>query len=354
MDTRLIDKIVNAVLYEGYILYPYRPAVKNRQRWTFGGVFPESYSVANHGAEPCAAQTQVLIEGGADAILSVRIRFLHLTDRIIGAIDPPLDRWPNCGEPSFNAVEAVRVASKQYQSWQEAAEREVTVPGIKLMDLLKQPTVQDFEFPGGREAQPLAEADGKVVGVLVRLRQSIRGQVELSAQELPAGLFKLTCRVANRTAMGNPQASDRRRAQMYSMASTHVILNLQGAEFISAIDPPEPWKTFASQCHNSGCFPVLVGTAPQRDTVLCSPIILYDYPQIAPESPGDLFDGGEIDEILTLRILTLSDEEKQAVANVDERARAMLERTHTLESADLALMHGVMRNVAPVHEGGGR
>jgi hypothetical protein len=352
MDTQLIDKIVNAVLYEGYILYPYRPSVKNRQRWTFGGVFPESYSTANHGAEPFAAQTQVLIEGSAEAILNVQIRFLHLTDRIVGSIDPPLAEWPKTGEASFKSVEFLHVASQQYQSWQEAAEREVVAPGIKLSDLLKRSRMQDFEFSGGREVQPLAETDGRIAGVLVRLQQSICGQIELSAEELSTGLFKLTCRTTNRTILENPQTCDRSNAQMHSMASTHAILNLEGAEFISSIDPPEKWKAFAGQCNNIGCFPVLVGAAPRRDTMLCSPIILYDYPQIAPESAGDLFDGGEIDEILTLRILTLSDEEKQAVANVDERARVMLERTHALELADVASMHGAMKSLRPLHDGG--
>ena len=52
--------------------------------------------------------------------------------------------------------------------------------------------------------------------------------------------------------------------------------------------------------------------------MLSSPIILYDYPQIAPESPGDLFDGTEIDEILALRILTLTEDEKHEMRNADD------------------------------------
>ena len=46
MNQALVDRIVNAVLYEGYLLYPYRPSVKNRQRWTFGGLYPRSYCEA--------------------------------------------------------------------------------------------------------------------------------------------------------------------------------------------------------------------------------------------------------------------------------------------------------------------
>ena len=54
--------------------------------------------------------------------------------------------------------------------------------------------------------------------------------------------------------------------------------------------------------------------------MLCSPIILYDYPQSAPESEGDFFDGTEMDEMLTLRVLTLTDAEKQEMRAGDARA----------------------------------
>jgi hydrogenase maturation protease len=78
--------------------------------------------------------------------------------------------------------------------------------------------------------------------------------------------------------------------------------------------------------------------------MLSSPIILYDYPEIAPESAGDLFDGTEIDEILSLRIMTLSDEEKREVAASDEHARRLLERTESLAAEQLMSLHGVMRS----------
>ena len=81
--------------------------------------------------------------------------------------------------------------------------------------------------------------------------------------------------------------------------------------------------------------------------MLSSPIILYDYPQIAPESPGDLFDGAEIDEILSLRILTLTDEEKSAMRRSDERARRILERTETLPPEHFMKLHGALRGLHP-------
>ena len=78
---------------------------------------------------------------------------------------------------------------------------------------------------------------------------------------------------------------------------------------------------------------------------MSAPIILSDYPQIAPESAGDLFDGTEIDEILALRILTLTDAEKQEVRNGDERARQILERTELLPPEHFQKLHGAMRGL---------
>ena len=81
--------------------------------------------------------------------------------------------------------------------------------------------------------------------------------------------------------------------------------------------------------------------------MLSSPIILYDYPQVAPESPGDLFDGAEIDEILSLRILTLTDEEKAEMRRSDDRARRILERTETLPPEHFMKLHGTLRGLYP-------
>ena len=115
-------------------------------------------------------------------------------------------------------------------------------------------------------------------------------------------------------------------------------------------------KSLAAECNNIGTWPVLVGDEGERDTMLSSPIILYDYPQIAPESPGSLFDGTEIDEILSLRILTLTDEEKQEMRQSDERAREMLERTENMPPEQFMKLHGALRGLQPSVEcesGGG-
>src|SRR5207248_7063215 len=104
----------------------------------------------------------------------------------------------------------------------------------------------------------------------------------------------------------------------------------------------------AAGCENVGTWPVLVGNPGERRTVLCSPIILEDYPRVAPESPGDLFDGGEIDQLLILNILALTDEEKAEMAASDPRAKEILERTAALTPDELMRLHGVVREFGMV------
>jgi hydrogenase maturation protease len=139
----------------------------------------------------------------------------------------------------------------------------------------------------------------------------------------------------------------RDQALARSLVSAHTILEVRGGEFVSLVDPPEAYRSYAGACQNLGTWPVLVGEQGERDTMLSSPIILYDYPLIAPESPGDLFDGAEIDEILSLRILTMTEEEKREMRQSDDRARHILERTETLPEGHFAKLHGVLRGLRP-------
>jgi hypothetical protein len=133
------------------------------------------------------------------------------------------------------------------------------------------------------------------------------------------------------------------------MVSSHLVLTVDDGAFISLLDPPAEFQDAAAHCKNLGIYPVLVGEEGDRDTILSSPIILYDYPKIAPESPGNLFDGTEIDEILALRILTLTDEEKQEMRDSDERARMILDRVEA-HPEQLANLHGVIRSTGPSRE----
>jgi hypothetical protein len=254
MDLKLVKRIANAVLYEGYLLYPYRSsAIKNQRRFNFGVVYPQDYGLAHD--ELFCAQTECLASSNWRMAFDVRVRFLHLAAR---------------------------------EGRQEAVEREVTVPALRT-DLLIEPLQVSFAFPAKRANETCEQ-------------EPINGNIEIAADQVTERVFKITARIMNLTPVaGVPDAVDvsREDALKRSLVSTHTILSVRGGKFISLLDPPESLRDVAGSCRNIGTYPVLVGAEGERDTMLASPIILYDYPQIAPENPGDLFDGAEIDAAST-------------------------------------------------------
>jgi hydrogenase maturation protease len=356
MNRALVDRIANAVLYEGYILYPYRPSMKNRQRWTFGGLYPEDYVRTYDSGDASGNQTECLVCGTPETTIEAVVRFLHLTARLIGeAVGTPSCSdapRPVADLDSFWPVETLRVGEQLFHSWQEAEEREVALGEVALGELWTCPRRVPFTFPGGRRMEPLREADGQVAGVLVREQQTVAGEIEVRAIEVGDELYRVTLRVENRTPVTGGAQANREEAVLRSLASTHTLLGVRHGEFVSLLDPPERCREAVAACRNVGTWPVLVGEDGQTNTILSSPIILYDYPQVAEESPGDFFDGTEIDEMLTLRILTMTDEEKLAMAAVDGRARALLERTENMTRDQLLALHGTIRTPRTMPEEG--
>lgn len=350
MTADFIEQLAEALLYEGYVLYPYRASSKKnqRERFTFGRVYPEAYSIAEEGAEPFVMQTECLVRAtSAWSKINIAVRFLHPMKREIGAFHTLLSHFPNGTEPNFTTVPELRVGDALYLPWHEAIERKVIFPTIDLGDGAAVDSALPFRFFAARELEVIRDSDSYAVGVIVRRQETIEGAIEVKVQAVQPQLHKITVRILNRTPM--PEIEDRDTVAMRTLASTHTILTAEGAEFISLMDPPAELKTFAEQCKNVGTWPVLVGdeAQAQRDAMLSSPIILYDYPQLAPESAGPLFDGTEIDEILTLRILTMTDEEKREMRHVDAQTRHLLERTERLPSEALLKMHGKLRPAAP-------
>jgi hypothetical protein len=352
MNDAMIDKIASAVLYEGYMLYPYRPSLKNRQRWTFGGVYPRSYSEAYGGTDAWTIQTQCLVEGNGRTTVEVKVRFLHLMARQVGQLESPMDQWSDGAEPPHQIVPSLQIDETLYHTWQEAVEREIALGSSSLDHLAARGRHQPFHFPSRRETEPLWDSDGKLAGILAREQEPIEGTIELAAEPIEEGLFRVTVRIGNESAMSVDDARriERDEILMRSLLSTHTVLGLERGQFVSLIDPPDRLRRAAAGCRNVGAWPVLVGEEGQKDTILSAPIILYDYPQVAPESPGDLFDATEIDEILSLRILTMTEDEKLAMAAVDPQTRALLERTETLAGEGLLGLHGTVRGFAPTQE----
>jgi len=201
----LVDRIVNAVLYEGYILYPYRPSTKNTHRWTFGGLYPRSYSEAQSGSDAWTMQTECLVEGTADTRLVVKVRFLHLMLRQVGQLETPLDALGDGPTPSFTAVASLRVGDRLLQTWQEAVEREVLLPDLRLASLLSRAWQIEFAFPGSSTREAVANPAGEIVALLLRDQQQVAGAVAVSAQQAADGLFKILVRIENRTPLADAE-----------------------------------------------------------------------------------------------------------------------------------------------------
>ncbi len=323
MNRELVDKIVNAVLYEGYILYPYRASSKKnqRERFTFGRIYPQEYSDAQDGREPCMMQTECLVRNEShDAALEIAVRFLQ-----------PLAR--ETGEQLRH-----RTDSSERRTWLEAIEREVKLSPVLLNAPIRR--MREFTFPASNSKD----------GAITRANEMISGRIELETRPLEQSVVKISARIFNETPL--PVQMDNQDAVlMRTFASTHTILHAPGGKFVSLLDPDPDCVELARACRNTGTWPVLVGEEKQeRETMLSSPIILYDYPQIAPESAGDLFDSTEIDELLTLRVQALTDTEKIEMQRVDEQARKILERAENLRPEQLLKMHGTLREVRKSNE----
>lgn len=349
MNAALMDGIVNAVLYEGYMLYPYRPSsVKNQQRFNFGVVYPRDYSESQHGADAWTMQTQCLVEGSDQAYCQVKIRFLRMVSRAIARVSSPVADFSEVNQENLRQVERLLIGDRTFQPWQEAVEEVVEVAEFSLAALSIQSMQWPFRLSGGQEKEAIRDENGLIAGVIERDKNSVSGLIDIKTELVTPGLFRLTVHISNTSRLNEHVPLTREYALAHALVSAHTILEVRGGEFVSLIDPPKAYCEFAAKCQNVGTWPILVGSPGERDTMLSSPIILYDYPEIAPESPGDLFDGAEIDEILSLRILTLTDEEKQEMRQADDRTRKLLERTESMPEEQFQKLHGILRGFGAV------
>ncbi len=342
-----VAAIARTLLYEGYILWPYRrSALKNQRRWTIGGVYPTGYDGAGGSGDARILQAECLIETGGpggrgasgdavgdegpgcdEPVIEIRARFLQRVLRQAA-------RWDGA---ALEAVDELRVGSEHYLTWDEAVEREVRA---RVGGADSPMTSIPFVIPAGREEEWLTGSAGERIGALVRSWDELRGSLEVRAGRSGARLLRVTARLENTT---SAVGLDREAALGRTFISAHLILHAAGGEFVSLLEPPEWLAEEASLCQNLGCWPVLVGEPGARHTILASPIIVYDYPQIAPESPGDLFDGTEIDHLLILNILGMTDAEKAEMRASDPHAREILERAEALGPEELLRMSGAIR-----------
>jgi hypothetical protein len=328
-------RVADAILYEGYLLYPYRgSAQKNRARFLFGVLVPPAYGAVD-ACEPSASQTECLLECPDDAEVLVFVRFLQLQQRIVRALSQ------DTGE--LHDVGSLELEGTEYTSWDEAAERQQQA-AASVGALLGQEQTLEFHIEPGERAEDLTDARGRKAGQLVRRWAALDGVIRLSAERVagPYGALRLRLRVENNSHPKSPPRT-RDEALLHSMIAAHALIGVPGATFLSLTDGPEWAAGEAAACANVGTWPVLAGPEDCHELVLSSPVILYDHPEVAAESPGDLFDATEIDEILTLRTLALTDSEKRQARATDPRAADLMDRVDNMPPEMLERMHGAIR-----------
>ncbi|WP_405140878.1 hypothetical protein OG589_28455 [Sphaerisporangium sp. NBC_01403] len=331
MDTA--RKVADAVLYEGYLLYPYRAsAAKNRLRWQFGVLVPPWYSAT---AEPSRSVTECLLERSANALVRLRLRFLHVKERRVEAAVPG----------GFRPVHELECDGTTHLTFDEATAREVETV-LPMPHLFGTERTVVVRVPGDRSEEPIVSASGDTPGRVVTAHQPVRAVLRVAAERMPGpyGLVRLRVRLENVTEPVRAAAT-REQALRHSLVAAHLLLGVTSGNFLSLTDPPEWARAAAEGCRNENTWPVLVGEPGQRDVVLSSPIILYDHPDIAPESPGDLFDSTEIDEMLHLRTLTLTEEEKREARATDPRAAEIIQRAGDLPPELVERLHGAIRHL---------
>ena len=336
--------VANTLLYEGYVLYPYRAsAKKNQVRFQFGVVAPRAYaegvgtdddenSKVSGAAEPWRTRTECLVEPGDDTDVTVLLRFLQLQARIVEE---------RTGD-GFRPVAELAASGARLVSWDEAVEQSVEMV-VSVRALLAGHRVQSFSFPSTEQIEDLPGGEGRVV----RRRWPLSGRAVVTAAELPGpyGVVRLRIEVENLSEWDvDDPGGARDEALRRSLLSTHSLLGVSSGHFISLLDPPEWARHLVAACENRHTWPVMMGGG---DVMMSSPIILYDLPEIAAESPGDLYDALEIDEILSLRTLTLTDDEKEEARATDPRAAAIIDRVDTMSAEILSRLHGAVRSVEP-------
>lgn len=317
MNLDAAHALADAVLLEGYALYPYRAsAPKNRYRWAFGVLAPREWSEAG-GCEAWWLEAQLLVAGTPSRI-AAQLRCFQIERRRVV-------------DHAGRAVAFLESGGQQVAAWDEGVLRTVD---FAIDPAARRDVVLAF---GARRNVEQVEA-----GRIIRECVAVVGRIEVRTAVAGADLTRITIRAENLTPWQDLDAP-REQAIVAAIASTHLVVGVEGGALISLLDPPAWARDAAAACTNTGTYPVLVGPRGASDVMMAAPFILYDHPEIAPESVGDLCDATEIDEILTLRTMTMTDDEKREARATDARAAAIVDRVETLPDEWLERMHGAAR-----------
>lgn len=327
-------QVADAVLYEGYVLFPYRSsATKNRYRWQFGVVVPAD-QVAAGSTEPDAVVSQCLLRAGPTTRVEVMARFLRVRRREVEVFE----------DGRYRRVEELEVDGQLVTSWDEGIEHEFSTGAVAIDDLSATEQVVEIALPAARTEEPLGV--GGSAGRVVRTDQPVAGVLRVGAERLDGEAVRLTTTVRNTTAWAAPDAA-RDEVMSRSLIGLHLLLSADSGCFASLTDPPRWAQDWVASLTNRHTYPVLAGGEGRDDVVLSSPIILADHPQLAPESTGDAFDATEIDELLMLAVQALTADEKRHARATDPRAAQVIDRADHLPPEVMERLHGAVRQFDP-------
>ncbi len=336
----ILENLTRTLLYEGYALFPYhRSAVKNQKPIPFGVVFPEDYNTHNVHAHS-QMQAECIVIGNDDLQLTISIRFLHLKRIELFARQTEHET----GEEVFIATNDLTINNRSYQAGWQTVEHNITTGNILIADLIKNKKTIPLDFEKIYDSIYLYEESGKVAAQQSSSISGIKGEImnEAARVETSGDAFRVRVSIANTTPLENAEAVIRDEVLSASFLSTHIILQAANGEFISQQNPAEEWRTVIESCKNINTWPILIDES--NTTMLSSPIILYDHPQINPQSSGDLFDSTEIEEALLLHVSMLSDDEKRKIGQSDEKLQVMLNKVSQVTPEELISFHSGLKD----------
>jgi hypothetical protein len=335
-----LEKITQTVLYEGYSVFPYRrSSTKNVKPVPFGTIYPQVYQ-KHHPEVHSTTQTECIIQGSAETTVEITVRFLHLQRKRLLKID-----FERFGQNQFQGSDAIEAGGETHSSGWRAIERKIKLGKHKIAELIDHPLKEELTFEDEQSSEMIYHEDGKIAGNIILKQSEISGNVNVLAK--PVGIeeegYKITVKITNTTRADHPESCTRDEIYEQSFLSTNTILQAEEGTFISQADPPETWEKVSETLKNINTWPVLVEKDDRK--ILSSPIILYDYPEIAPESLGDLFDSTEIEELLLLQIAALPEKEKKEIDQADGKMEAMLRRIENSTPEDLMKLHGRLTEI---------
>ena len=323
--------MADAVLYEGYLLYPYRASSsKNRARWQFGVLGPPGAAEAGIG-EDSVMSVDCLVRPGADPSVAIQLRCLQLQTRSVEIL----------AADGFLPVDAIVVGGTRWLTWDEATEAEQTLGSLRVAGLFE-PTHVDIRVPAAESIEELHDGAGSLAGRLVRERSALAATMEVRATRVDH-LVRLSLRLDNTAAAQSsrgdgagqvvhrhpPAPAGRRRGVRVHRRPTGGRDRGRG----QAVSSRRWW-------------PVLAGPIDETAGVAgLSPIIVEEHAQDSPpRAAAPCSTSTEIDEILTLRVMTMTDAEKAEARATDPRAAEIIDRCDAMTPQDLQQLHGALRD----------